>query len=332
MENKIIKHLITTFVNKKFRNPEHQRKFLIDCIQSSGYIQEGYTPNEDYSEEEYSDLYEHIMPNTQENVSVSSYPDFQTSIMEVSQSSVDPYGFNRTFIHATDHHSNKLAELQKRGITYEESQFNKVKEKMENILRNKEDSDKILQTALNIYLNILVYYSSNPFNFTENKGSLKRGYIFLCVYYSLVYNNRPVDRERLMDDAGTIRLKDLPVAEKNIKMIFNGVRGYEFITSDKMVTNFNPNNFLSNTLNINSRDLLNTIRKVIEEEDIPSTTLGIYSVVYFVCNNYYPFKVKINYHNLETSVTYSLLNQVFQPFASATVRKITDRLRSKFKK
>ena len=40
MESKILKHLITTLINKKFRNPEKQRKYLIDCIESSGYILE----------------------------------------------------------------------------------------------------------------------------------------------------------------------------------------------------------------------------------------------------------------------------------------------------
>jgi hypothetical protein len=251
--------------------------------------------------------------------------------MEISQSSVDPYGFNRTFIHANEY--NKLSELQKRGITYEETQFNKVKEKMQEILNTIDDTGRILQTALNIYLNIIVYYASNPFNFTENKGSLKRGYIFLCIYYSLIYNNKPINREQLMDYAGTIRLKDLPVAEKNIKMIFNGVRGNEFIYNSSS-QNFNPKNFLSNTVNINSRDLLKTIEKVFEETKIivPSSTLGIYSVVYFVCNSYYPFKVKIIYRQKETTVTYSLLNEVFQPFASATVRKITDQLRTFYKK
>ena len=60
------------------------------------------------------------------------------------------------------------------------------------------DYDKILQTAINIYLNIIIYYHTNPFGFKEIKGSLKKGYIFMCVYYSLIYNNHFIEKEQLL--------------------------------------------------------------------------------------------------------------------------------------
>jgi len=190
-----------------------------------------------------------------------------------------------------------------------------------------------LQTALNIYLNIVIYYKDNPFGFTENKGSLKKGYIFLCIYYSLIYNNNYIEKEKLMDYSGKIRLKDLPTADKNIKLIFNGINGYSFLYYS-FHGSINPNNFLNFTLNIKSKELLKTIENVIEETKgfIPLTKLGIYSIIYFVCNNYYNFRVRIIFNEIDTFVTYKILNEIFESFASATVRKITDQLRTFFKK
>jgi hypothetical protein len=338
METKILKHLITTLINKKFRNPEKQRNFLIDCIESNGYILKKEESKQDEEIDDYEDLYQYMIPSSSEQNSSNSYvPEFQQSIAEQAQSSVDPYGFNRTFINVNSHASDKLAELQKRGITYEETQFIKVKEQMEEIINSalpsSDFTNKILQTALNIYLNIIIYYKTNNFNFTEMKGSLKKGYIFLCLYYSLIYNNNFIEKETLMDHSGSIRLKDLPVADKNIKLIFNGIKGYSFMYSS-FHGSINPKQFLSKTININKSELLICIENVIEETKniVPSTKLGIYAIIYFVCNNYYKFRVKIKYKDTETFVTYKILNEMFEPFASATVRKITDQLRTFFKK
>jgi hypothetical protein len=92
--------------------------------------------------------------------------------------------------------------------------------------------------------------------------------------------------------------------------------------------------FLKYPINIKSKDLLKTIDNVIEEttQIVPSTKLGIYSIIYFVCNNYFPFKVKIEFNETETFVTYPLLNEIVGPFASPTVRKITDKLVKFYKK
>ena len=230
LQKKILKNIIMKYVNKKFRNPIKQRKFLIDCIAESGYLIDKEMSSDD---EEDEDLYAHMIPSSSE--SNENYNDqiLQQSLQSHESSSVDPYGFNRTFIHVGSG-GDKLAELQKRGITYLETQFNKVKDSMETLINSSLLSidapvDKILQTALNIYMNILIYYNTNPYSFTLMKGSLKMGYIFLCVYYSLIYNNWFIDIEKLMEHADKIRLKDLPQADKNMKMIFSGVHGYSFL-------------------------------------------------------------------------------------------------------
>ena len=325
METKILKHLVITLINKKFRNIKKQRKFLIDCIESSGYIKENnFVENENENDNEnYEDLYQHIMPSNV-NVNVPTYDsEFKPSVFSQDQSSID-HGFNRTFIHIDSHAADKLAELQKRGITYEETQFIKVKEQMEELLAPMvNDYDKILQTAINIYLNIIIYYHTNPFGFKEIKGSLKKGYIFMCVYYSLIYNNHFIEKEQLL--SGNFHLKDLPLAEKNMKKIN---------LSFNFKINPNPNNFLNFSLNIKSKELLKTIENVIEEtkDFIPSTKLGIYSIIYFVCNNYFNYRVKITFKFVETLVTYKILNEMFGSFASATVRKLTDQLTNFYKK
>jgi len=358
MEKKILKHLIATYVNKKYRNDNRKRQFLINCIDNHGYIETGYTPlslddlnleNEDGDAEEYDELYQHFMPNSNNNTYNSSIvnPEFQQSIQEQSQVSVDPYGFNRTFIGVNytggggggNYIANKLSELQKRGITYEETQFTKVKETMESIIleylqnkmNNQIEIEKILQTALNIYLNILIYYKQNPFGFSEIKASLKNGYIFLCIFYSFIYNNIYVTIPSLMDHAGKIRLRDLPIAERNMKMIFNGIKGYSFM--ERSVT-INPKNVFNKTVNIDHKQFLHDISKILQEtqEFIPNTSLGVYSVVYFICNYYYSFKVKLEYNETLTLVTYDLLNAIYEPFSSATVRKLTDQLRTFYKR
>ena len=175
-----------------------------------------------------------------------------------------------------------------------------------------------------------MYYKDNPFGFAENKGSLKSGYIFLSLYYSFLYNNINIDKQELLRYSEKTRLSDLPTAEKNMKIIFSHVKGYSFMKNFK---SFNLN-FLKTSLNIPGRELIQKIETVIEEtqEFIPLSKLGIYSIVYFVCNNYYPFKVKIIYNDRETSVIYSILNEIFGPFSSSTVRKLTDQLRQFYKK
>ena len=147
----------------------------------------------------------------------------------------------------------------------------------------------------------------------------------LCVYYSLIYNNHFIEKEKLL--SGNFHLKNLPLAEKNMKKIFNNKFNEPFI-------NLNPNNFLNFSINIKSKELLKTIENIIEETKsfIPLTNLGIYSIIYFVCNNYFNYRVKITFNETESFVTYKILNEMFGSFASATVRKITDQLTNFYKK
>jgi len=333
MEQKIIKHLVTTYVNKKFRNPEKQRKFLIDCIQSNGYIIEKEFESTQETQESFEDLYQHIISQNDQSDQHSNYfPDFKLSIQEQSQTSVDPYGFNRTFIHADSYAGDKLNLLQQRGITYEETKFNQTKQEMEMVINRvlniqpDINPNPILQTALNMYLNILIAYKDNPFGFTEIKGSLKHGYIFLCLYYSFKFHY-PINTEILLSFSEKTRLKDIPLADKNIKMIFNGVKGYSFIFLEPGIIKI-LNQF--KTLNIDPKQFVSKIQNIIENFE-KINLINLYAIVYFVCNDYYPFKVKINFNGNETKVTYPILNEMIGHFSSATIRKITDRLKSMFK-
>ena len=353
VQSKIIKDILLKYLKKKFRSLAKQRDFLIDCIQSSGYIEEKvFLSNEESeNEEEYEDLYAHFMPgaNVSKKKENTNNPEMKVSLKEQEQSSVDPYGFNRTFIHADSRHGDKLAEIQKRGITYEETEFNKVKEQMEYLievsLHGNTDApiDKILQTALNMYLNIMIYYAGtsipksergeqtefegNVYKLNEMKGSLKKGYIFMCVYYSLIHNGYYIDRATIMEQSEKIRFRDLPQAEKNIKLIFNGVSGYQFLNKSYHGT-WNPNGVFSKTTNFEPKEFKKLVERVIEETKsfVPSTKLGMYSLLYFICNQYLTYKIKIMYNEVETRVTYKVLDNIFGSYGNPTIRKITDQL------
>ena len=58
-----------------------------------------------------------------------------------------------------------------------------------------------------------------------------------------------------MDYSGKIRLKDIPLADKNMKIIFNGLKNYSFLYHS-FHGSINPNNFLNFSVNIKSRELI----------------------------------------------------------------------------
>jgi hypothetical protein len=148
------------------------------------------------------------------------------------------------------------------------------------------------------------------------------------VYYAFKFNNFYIFKEELIQTTEKINLKDIPKAEKNIKMIFSGVHGYSFIFENEANLKILKKIF-QKTLNIEAQKVISKIENVIEETKkiVPSTNLGIYAIIYFVCNEYYPFRVKIEIDKQEIFVTYTLLNRLIEPFSSATVRKITDQLK-----
>lgn len=328
MDVKVLKKLINDALSKRFRNLRKQRQFLLDCIEAHGFIQERPETPDDTDDEEYDDLYQHIMPSeSHQSVFNGNNLDLQQSYQEQVQSSHDPYGFNRTFI-SPGSNNNKLEELQKRGISYQETQFVKVKEKMEELLqRFNLEENTVLETALNMYFNILLYHENNVYNLHENRGSVKRGYILLCVYYALVYNNRQVEKQQLVDLSETTRFKDLPLADQNIKTIFKNVKGYEFL--QKSFHGINYKKFFKKITNKDYHEVIQVFESILERTKniIPLSQQGVYAIIYFVCNDYFPTRLKIVENETETFVTYKILNDFIEPVSPSTIRKIILQLR-----
>jgi hypothetical protein len=91
------------------------------------------------------------------------------------------------------------------------------------------DNPNIFKTALNMYYNIMEYYKTNTLRLNVNKGNLKKGYILLCIYYSLMYYKQLISKEKLVRSIPDYNISYLPIANKNILRIFENVHGYEFM-------------------------------------------------------------------------------------------------------
>jgi hypothetical protein len=238
-------------------NIARQRKFLMSCLQDLNYISQYDTEPED---EYHSDV------------------------------------FNRTFIGPGNE---RLSELQRRGIHSEESTLNKVITEIESTLgvllqsNINMDINLIKKTALQMYSFIMNYYKDNIYGLKQNKGSLKRGYIGLVLYYSLKYHGINITES----DIPGISIADLPEAQRNIKRIFNGVKGYEFLyqksTSKKFCDIPLPQNLLD---------------KVNEIVDTFGNEFTIASI-YYVCNKMYRDRIKILIDGELKFITYSLLSE-----------------------
>ena len=228
---------------KKIKNIE-KKQILINCLMSNNYI----TEKEIVSN--YDDAFEHAyfqQEQVQEQVQKQIQEQIQMlpGFTQREHTSVNPYGFSRTFISPSDDAGTKrLMEVQKRGATPEETAFNKVAEMIDSAL-NRVSSDlnfeMIKNTALNIYLNITKFYiyqetvlKKDRIVNGENKGSVRKGYIVLSLYYALKNNLIDIPKDRLVTYFNDINLSDLPKADNNLKIIFKGVRGYEFMFENKL--------------------------------------------------------------------------------------------------
>jgi hypothetical protein len=169
-------------------NASKHRNFLIDCIQRSGYIQQReFTPE--------------------------------------LQSFVEPR--SQTFFTPDSPFAERLAELQKRGMSYQDAELIKINETMDIALNEmyKEyttlNTDTIKNIAMNYYIDILNYYKTDN-SLKSISGSLKRGYIALCVYYALLYVKTVISKESLVAYF-RYSLSDLSEANKNMKLIIKSL-------------------------------------------------------------------------------------------------------------
>ena len=260
--------LITRKVFPKLgRSEKAHRQFVFDCMDSHGLIK-----HQTRKESSHSSV------KSKGSGQASNESEFTESYQSRSQSSVNVHGFNRTFLDPSQ--PSNLHELQKRGIEAEEVEFNEIKgillDNLQNIVHHKPDINvqKILDTALTMYLNIMDYYKTNVLGLKQKKGSLKKGYISLCLYYGLIYNGVRLKKDELVKYTSA-KAYDLPNADKAIKLIFENAPGYDFIFTKTKGTFIQLENSIQNNVN--------KVLSHIHGETVPSQ-VDMAAALYYICS------------------------------------------------
>jgi len=187
------------------------RKFLIQCIEDHGYISKKQFIEPDFEPESDFD------PGTGYDPDPEPGPSTWTG-------GPGDYGYSRTFI---DNPGSRLAELQQRGITSEETEFRKVVEIIDTALHKIQHKhpDVPFQNVKNFanteYQKLMRYYSSgNVHNFKSNSQSIKRGYIAMIVWYALVEFGLVIQKDELIKYFPKVTVAELFEPGKYLKVIF----------------------------------------------------------------------------------------------------------------
>jgi hypothetical protein len=349
--------LLQSTARKRFYNA---KKFYWDCILSYGdkyYNSELKYLESDTEEEE--DLYKYFKTNEEKIQKICETCGKKLNENEFCKiCNITPqlgykesehitrgniYGFNRTFIgpmsDTRTNSGNRLSELQTWVTTDpKEMELKSISEIIENSLNvlGLGDSDQIRKTAINMYFNIMEYYSSgNPLNLGFNKGDLKKGYILLCIYYSLIYNKKQISMEKVLRSIRESRSSYLPQAKENILKIFNNASGYDFLKEQNYyVTN------LCNLVNLLPRNIVNLINKV--KSDLIASglfpnelnSIHIAACIYYVCNDIQQKRLEIILPESGKSVkiTQALLSSKCGSFSPATLTKQVNIINSFYKR
>ena len=123
---------------------------------------------------------------------------------------------------------------------------------------------------MNYYIDILSYYKENPDNLKSIHGSLKKGYIALCVYYALLYIKINITKESLVEYF-RYSLSDLFEANKNMKRILK-------LPPTKNIELCGMKNFLNENF---ETGVINQIQKIIGDLSL-SNPKYIAAAVYYV--------------------------------------------------
>ena len=273
MKSHIVKEQLTTKILEMLPKQGRQnsdskhRKFLIQCIDDLGYIKKReIVPGSIHEEVRYVPV---------GNIAGASSSNYTSPSGGYSgdRTSTDTYGFNRTFIDSPD---SRLTELQKRGISTEESEFNKVAETIETALQkiNKKFPDipfeKIKEHALKMYQQITEYYIDNVYSLKSNSQTIKKGYIALVLWYALIQFNVVLTREQLVGYFNSVLVSYLFEPDQYLHRIFTNL--------PKQKNNLCG---METTLKeIIGEQLLHKIYEVIEQMGEKYTA----SAVYYICS------------------------------------------------
>jgi hypothetical protein len=341
---------------KRFFNA---KQFYWDCIVSHGEkYYDSATEYREYSDsDQEEDPYRFFLPEKEESVikfcnecnsqlteagmcKYCKYVDPKLGFQESQQMYVSGR-FNRTFISPdsdfTTRSGKRLIELQKWvTIVPEEMELKKVGEIIEgslNFLKLYENPN-IFKTALNMYYNIMEYYKTNTLRLNVNKGNLKKGYILLCIYYSLMYYKQLISKEKLVRSIPDYNISYLPIANKNILRIFENVHGYEFMfAQDQELPVVTSLCGLVSLLPKNVSILINKVKQELIERGIfqkKMTNIQIAACIYYVCNVITSPRLEIIINGQKTKITHALLSSKCGSFASATLTKQVDLIRHHF--
>jgi hypothetical protein len=305
----IRKKLLERTSRKGFYNA---KMFYWDCITSHGnkYFDPKVTSDSETPDEsEIDDLYKYFLPQSEVNEFCSVCNKKLTNseackfcnikapklgYLESKNLNTNIYGFNRTFIApSSDKVSERFSELQT-WVTADpkEMEIKKIGETiLETLLAlNYTEADQIIKTAINMYWNIMEYYSpenGNPLGIQINRGNLKKGYIILCIWYSLVYYKQKMTLERLVRAFPNGSMSYIPDAKKNILLIFKDYPGYEFLydeTEPVYITNLCN---LIDILPLKYTNKINSIKRKLISAGVFGKVLSpvqIAACIYYVCN------------------------------------------------
>jgi hypothetical protein len=224
MKKELLRFLIVNHVQSW--GERRQRKFLIDCIKGSGYLKENMETDETESEfKEYYEERERLNKDSESDSEEAYFEPSQTfaqSFQEQQQSSMAGPFAGRTMIDTT---SERLLELQRRGIEQEEVDYNQVRDQVTEALSqvfvkyNNLNIKAVLDYAMGMYQQIKKALDEGLI--TGKKGKYRKGYIFLILYYALINFQICLQKEELVNYFNNaIRISDLPAAEKNMSKIF----------------------------------------------------------------------------------------------------------------
>ena len=286
----IIKERLLHFLNNH-GNERKQINFLKDCLINSGYMKRWneVENTKDIEDDDFNEFkeYERLRLTPEQN----RYQKFYDYDIDLPEGDIVNYASGIE----SNVSSDKLQKTQQRGITHEEQLLGIVNELYENTLSQMGIENNVKNQALNMYKQLLNYYQTNILKLKINKGSLKKGYFGIILYYTLI-NNDIIIKKNVLTSLLGIELKDLPEAEKNIKLIFKDQPKF-----------FSTNNLnLCNMKEILPKDIVkniyDVIKKMKETFGDPMNQAQIAACIYYVCKRN---KTKIN----NKLVTYDMVSK-----------------------
>jgi hypothetical protein len=296
------------------RTLEQKRNYLINCIDSHGYIaQRTIRPESETDDVRYSEIQNRQFYQP-ENV-YSEYSDTSTY--------TDALGYNRTFINAPeyDRTGQKLVKIQQRGISAQETNIQKLRELLEVIVNQINsnyynlDVSQIVNTALSFYNKILNYYSSgNIYNLETNTKGIKKGYAVLCVEYSLIVNGSPVEIEQILHyfNQMNVVVPNLPKVRTYFLKIIPELQAL----SSRNTMQTSKCNVI---LNLLPYKIQNQVHEVLKHFTHDYTTAAIY----FICSSksVYQNQIPVMINGSIQKVTLKLLEENCKPPSSTKISK-----------